>query len=163
MNHHLSVRLYSPTIFQFFLRIILHKMLKPNKGASLASFFDIKWVNNKFQFCNTVLMATAWNKTKQWAIFDWSVFGGRFSCCKQALLLLENPTVKNWDLSDPSLRAPTVVCGAEVALALSTTKLQWPLHVGSDICCGQWKKRTTYKFCSKIRFHYRAYPLANYT
>ena len=35
----------------------------------------------------------------------WSVFGETFSCCKPAILVIEIPTVKDWDLSDPYMWA----------------------------------------------------------
>ena len=41
----------------------------------------------------------------------WSVFGWRFSCWKPALLALEIPTVKDWDLSNPYTWATTVGVG----------------------------------------------------
>ena len=40
-----------------------------------------------------------------------SVFGWKFSCCKPALLALEIPTVKDWDLGNPYLWATTFGVG----------------------------------------------------
>ena len=39
------------------------------------------------------------------------VFGGRFQCCKPALLLLEIPPICDWDLSGPCLLRATFGAG----------------------------------------------------
>ena len=49
----------------------------------------------------------------------WNIFDGRFLCCKQALLLLENPPAKDWHLSNPYLWGQHLVWAINMTLYVS--------------------------------------------